>query len=125
MSPLNRSKMYRAVDSFRAVGETPIAHSLGKSVADLGDSGRRMLVLISDGEESCAGDPCPAARRLAKNGGEDPRSAPPVAAGQQYRDRYVADGTPRYYRIPRTPGHAVTASITSLVPPTRGQNLET
>ncbi|WP_344812947.1 vWA domain-containing protein [Microlunatus aurantiacus] len=68
IGPLNRDKMYRAVDSFRAVGETPIAYSLGKAVDDLGDSGRRVLVLISDGEESCAGDPCPVARKLADKG---------------------------------------------------------
>jgi Ca-activated chloride channel family protein len=68
IGPLDRSKMYQAVDSFDAVGETPIAYSLGKAVDDLGDKGRRVLVLISDGEESCAGDPCPAARKLADNG---------------------------------------------------------
>ena len=68
IGPLNRTKMYRAVDSFKAVGETPIAYSLGKAVDDLGDSGRRVLVLISDGEESCAGDPCPVARKLADKG---------------------------------------------------------
>lgn len=68
VGPLDRAKMYRAVDSFEAVGETPIAYSLGKSVEDLGTSGRRVLVLISDGEESCAGDPCPAARKLAQAG---------------------------------------------------------
>jgi Ca-activated chloride channel family protein len=68
IGPLDRSKMYEAVDSFDAVGETPIAYSLGKAVDDLGDKGRRVLVLISDGEESCAGDPCPAARKLADNG---------------------------------------------------------
>jgi Ca-activated chloride channel family protein len=68
IGPLNRTKMYRAVDSFEAVGETPIAYSLGKAVDDLGDSGRRVLVLISDGEESCAGDPCPLARKLADKG---------------------------------------------------------
>ena len=68
IAPLNRAKMYKAVDSFDAVGETPIAYSLGKAVDDLGDKGRRVLVLISDGEESCAGDPCPAARKLAGNG---------------------------------------------------------
>ena len=56
------------MDSFQAVGETPIAYSLGKAVGDLGDSGRRVLVLISDGEESCAGDPCPVARKLADKG---------------------------------------------------------
>ena len=68
IGPLDRSKMYKAVDSFQAVGETPIAYSLGKAVDDLGDSGRRVLVLISDGEESCAGDPCPVARKLADKG---------------------------------------------------------
>ena len=60
--------MFRAVDSFEAKGETPIAYSLGKAVDDLGPSGKRVLILISDGEESCAGDPCPAARKLAKAG---------------------------------------------------------
>lgn len=68
IGPLDRTTMYRAVDSFQAVGETPIAYSLGKAVDDLGDSGRRVLVLISDGEESCAGDPCPVARKLADKG---------------------------------------------------------
>ena len=68
IGPLDRTKMYKAVDSFQAVGETPIAYSLGKAVDDLGDSGRRVLVLISDGEESCAGDPCPVARKLADKG---------------------------------------------------------
>ena len=68
IGPLDRAKMYKAVDSFDRSGETPIAYSLGKAVDDLGDKGRRVLVLISDGEESCAGDPCPAARKLAGNG---------------------------------------------------------
>lgn len=65
---LDRTKMYRAVDSFKAVGETPIAYSLGKAVNDLGDKGRRVVVLISDGEESCSGDPCPVARKLVDRG---------------------------------------------------------
>ena len=37
IGPLDRIKMYKAVDSFQAVGETPIAYSLGKAVDDLGD----------------------------------------------------------------------------------------
>ena len=68
IGPLNRRQLFRAVDSFEAKGETPIAYSLGKAVDDLGPSGKRVLILISDGEESCDGDPCPAARRLAKAG---------------------------------------------------------
>jgi Ca-activated chloride channel family protein len=68
LGPLNKSGMYRAVDSFQAKGETPIAYSLEKSVKDLGGSGRRVVVLISDGEETCNADPCPSARKLAKSG---------------------------------------------------------
>lgn len=68
VGPLDRSTMDRAVDSFTAKGETPIAYSLGKAVDDLGGSGKRVLILISDGEESCSGDPCPTARKLATSG---------------------------------------------------------
>jgi Ca-activated chloride channel homolog len=68
LGPLNKTTMYRAVDSFTAKGETPIAYSMEKSVADLGAEGKRVLVLISDGEETCVKDPCPAARRLASSG---------------------------------------------------------
>ncbi|HEY5978589.1 MAG TPA: VWA domain-containing protein [Microlunatus sp.] len=59
LGPLERRQMDRAVDSFKAVGETPIAYSLGKGVEDLGDAGRRVVVLISDGEENCTNDPAP------------------------------------------------------------------
>ncbi|WP_152361746.1 vWA domain-containing protein [Microlunatus speluncae] len=65
---LDRNRMYQAVDSFQAVGETPIAYALEQSVADLGDHGRRVVVLISDGEENCVPDPCPVATKLAAKG---------------------------------------------------------
>jgi Ca-activated chloride channel family protein len=187
IGPLNRRTMYQAVDSFTAKGETPIAYSLEKSVGDLGSSGKRVLILISDGEESCAGDPCPAARRLAKSGVDlqfnaiglavkakarqqlqciakagdgnyydadntsdledavhritqrsvrpfqttgtpvegtvDKIGAPQIGPGQ-YKDTYDASDTPRYYRITRTPGSTVTASVASVVRPYPTQNLE-
>ncbi|MFC7624054.1 VWA domain-containing protein [Microlunatus sp. GCM10028923] len=68
IGPLERNRMYAAVDSFQAVGETPIAYSLEQTVADLGDQGRRVVVLISDGEENCVPDPCPVAKKLAAKG---------------------------------------------------------
>ncbi len=68
VGPLDRDRMYGAVDSFQAVGETPIAYSLEQSVKDLGDQGRRVVVLISDGEENCVPDPCPVAKKLAAKG---------------------------------------------------------
>jgi Ca-activated chloride channel family protein len=39
VGPLDRAKMYRAVRSFDAKGETPIVYSLEQSVKDLGSSG--------------------------------------------------------------------------------------
>jgi Ca-activated chloride channel family protein len=188
IGPLNRGRLFRAVDSFEAKGETPIAYSLGKAVDDLGPSGKRVLILISDGEESCDGDPCPAARRLAKAGVDlqfnaiglavnskarsqlqciakagdgnyydadnttdleeavrritqralrpfqtsgtpvegtpDQAGAPQIGPGQ-YKDTYDASNTPRYYRITRTPGSTVTASIAAIVRPYPTQNTET
>jgi Ca-activated chloride channel family protein len=188
VGPLDKARMYRAVDSFSAKGETPIAYSLQKSVDDLGGSGKRVLVLISDGEETCSGDPCPVAKKLAKagvdlqfnavglavndkarkqlqciakagdgnyydagnpsdleeairrltqralrpfqmggtpiNGTVGPADAPQIGPGQ-YKDRYDPSGTPRYYRITRTPGSTVTASIGTIVRPYPTQNTET
>ena len=68
IGPLNKAKMNDAVDSFTAKGETPIAYSLQQSVKDFRPDGKRVLVLISDGEETCAKDPCPTAKKLAKSG---------------------------------------------------------
>jgi Ca-activated chloride channel family protein len=187
IGPLDKAKMYKAVDSFTAKGETPIAYSLQKSVGDLGDTGKRVLVLISDGEETCTKDPCPTARKLASSGVDlqfnaiglavkekarkqlkciaevgngsyydatraseltqavkkitqralrpfgvtgtpvkgtvDDSQAPLLAAGQ-YTDSYDSSKTPRYYRIDRTPGTTVTASIASTVRPYQGQSYE-
>src|SRR5918997_3211708 len=188
IGPLDRRRMYQAVDSFTAKGETPIAYSLEKSMGDLGSSGKRVLILISDGEETCAGDPCPVARKLAKAGIDlqfnaiglavtskarrqlqciakagdgnyydannttdledavrkitqrslrrfqtsgtpvkgtvDKAGAPQIGPGQ-YKDTYDPDKIPRYYRIPRTPGSTVTASIATIVRPYPFQNIET
>ncbi|HEY0238821.1 MAG TPA: VWA domain-containing protein [Friedmanniella sp.] len=68
IGPLDQNKMNAAVDSFQAQGATPIAYSMGKAVDDLGDSGKRVLILISDGQETCAKDPCPIVRKLADRG---------------------------------------------------------
>lgn len=68
IGPLDEATMDKAVDSFSPNGETPIAYSMGKAVDDLGDSGKRVLILISDGKENCAGDPCPVAKKLADRG---------------------------------------------------------
>lgn len=178
VGPLNKAKMNAAVKKFKAVGETPIAFSLGKAVEDLGDSGKRVVVLISDGEETCVPDPCPVAKKLAKSGVDlqfnavgldvsakarkqlkciaeagngsyydanrtddltealnkltqralrpfrvsgtnvrgttEPDQAPTISPGR-YVDRFEV-GDALNYRIKRTPGSTIAASISTTVP---------
>ena len=104
IGPLDKSKMFKAVDSFTAKGETPIAYSLGKAVDDLGDTGKRVLVLISDGEESCEADPCPTAEKLAKSGVDLQFNAIGLAVGSKARKQLkcIADaGDGSYYDAAR------------------------
>jgi hypothetical protein len=57
------------VDAAKAQGYTPIAYSLGQAAGDFPpDAKERVIVLVSDGKETCAGDPTLAARALAAKG---------------------------------------------------------
>lgn len=56
------------VARYRPLGVTPIAYSLEQAAKDLGSTGRRTVVLLSDGKESCGADPCATAANLAKQG---------------------------------------------------------
>ncbi len=58
-----------SVDATKAQGYTPIAYSLGQAANDFpADAKVRVIVLVSDGKETCAGDPVLAARALAGKG---------------------------------------------------------
>jgi hypothetical protein len=58
-----------AVDGARAQGYTPIAYSLGQAANDFASGAKeRVIVLVSDGKETCWGDPVLAARALAAKG---------------------------------------------------------
>lgn len=58
------------VDSLNPYGYTPIAKSLELAGADLRNtqSSKQMIILISDGEETCGGDPVHAAEQLRELG---------------------------------------------------------
>lgn len=57
------------LDNIRPNGITPIAYSLQKAGQDFPPySGRNILILLTDGEESCGGDPCAVARELQSKG---------------------------------------------------------
>ncbi|MCX2182734.1 VWA domain-containing protein [Streptomyces sp. SKN60] len=72
VTPMDRAARADAkqrVDGFKAVGFTPIGVSLREAAKDLGTSGKRRIVLVSDGEDTCAPPPpCDVARELKAQG---------------------------------------------------------
>ncbi|MDS2173888.1 VWA domain-containing protein [Nesterenkonia sp. CL21] len=65
----NRAELRDAIEAYDAVGgRTPLAHALTEAADDLGDTGRRTIVLVSDGEENCVPDPCEVADTIAAQG---------------------------------------------------------
>jgi hypothetical protein len=65
VAPLDRAAIREAVESVEASGFTPIGLSLQEAFTDLPESGTRSIVLISDGEDTCAPpDPCEIAEEL-------------------------------------------------------------
>jgi hypothetical protein len=68
--PGNRARIRRAIAAFKPRGQTPLGYSLEQIAADLGSfSGERAVVLVTDGIESCGGDPVAAARALREKSG--------------------------------------------------------
>ena len=64
-----RQNMIDQVKSMKARGMTPIALSLQQAAKDFPDkNARNIIVLITDGEESCGGDPCAVSARLQADG---------------------------------------------------------
>lgn len=61
----NRDQLLDAIGDYEPYGETPIPNALREAVRDLGDEGPRSIVLVSDGESTCAPDPCKVAAELA------------------------------------------------------------
>lgn len=65
ISKLNIEAMKRAIRSVSARGKTPIATALQISAGELKKlDGDKALILISDGQETCGGDPIAAANRI-------------------------------------------------------------
>ncbi|MCH0539494.1 VWA domain-containing protein [Streptomyces sp. MUM 203J] len=72
VAPMDRAARAEAklrIEAFKAVGFTPIGVSLREAAKDLGASGKRRIVLVSDGEDTCAPPPpCEVARELKTQG---------------------------------------------------------
>jgi len=65
----NREWIREAIAGLRPLGQTPIAYALNQAARDFGTlQDDRALVLVTDGIESCGGDPVQAARELREQG---------------------------------------------------------
>ncbi|MFW6078072.1 MAG: VWA domain-containing protein [Gemmatimonadota bacterium] len=67
--PLDRERMLETIGSIEPLGTTPLAHSLRRVADDLDDAeGEKLVVLVTDGEEECGGDPAEAITELRDQG---------------------------------------------------------
>ncbi|MFG1820496.1 VWA domain-containing protein [Kribbella sp. NPDC049174] len=101
----NRPQLQAAIAKYKPYGETPIGYALQQAAKDLGATGQRTIVLVSDGEATCAPDPCVVAQSIAKQGidlkidvvgfrvGGKARSQLQCVAREGRGDYYDADST--------------------------------
>ncbi|KAA9152219.1 VWA domain-containing protein [Amycolatopsis acidicola] len=69
VGPLDRAGIGNAVDAVQPRGYTPIGQSLRQAADALPQEGPRSIVLVSDGEDTCAPpDPCEVAKELKQRG---------------------------------------------------------
>jgi hypothetical protein len=69
LAETNVGAIASSVETTKANGYTPIALSLQQAASDFPDDGKeRVIVLVSDGKETCEGDPAVAAKALAAKG---------------------------------------------------------
>jgi hypothetical protein len=68
LARLDRERIMKAATALKPRGETPLIRSIQKAVGDLKVSGGGSVILITDGEESCKGDPKVAAREIKASG---------------------------------------------------------
>ncbi|MDJ0758856.1 MAG: VWA domain-containing protein [Woeseiaceae bacterium] len=65
----NRSYIRQAIAGLKPTGQTPIAYALNQAARDFdGLQNEKTVILVSDGIESCGGDPVQAARSLKQQG---------------------------------------------------------
>ena len=70
IGPLDGGKMKAFIAGIKPKGKTPIAYSLLEGAKDFDPAfeGSKVIILVTDGLESCNGDPCAAAKELADKG---------------------------------------------------------
>ena len=68
MEKHSASEIVAAIQGLKPSGYTPLAYSLEQAQLDFAPNSKASLIIITDGIESCGGDPCKVASELAKKG---------------------------------------------------------
>ena len=68
LEKLDRDRIMNAASGLKPRGETPLIRSVLQTVGDLKAAGGGSVILITDGEESCKGDPKAAAAKIKASG---------------------------------------------------------
>jgi hypothetical protein len=68
LAKLDRNRIFETASKLHPRGETPLIRSVEQTVGDLKQAGGGSVILITDGEESCHGDPKAAAARIKASG---------------------------------------------------------
>jgi 6-phosphogluconolactonase len=69
VGPLNKARLIEQVQAITPRGMTPLAYSLKQVLNDIGNGpGEKLVILVSDGQESCGGDPVAAVKALRAQG---------------------------------------------------------
>ena len=67
-APLDKQAFIAAVDALKPKGRTPVAASIEFAARALNyTKNKASIILVSDGEETCGGDPCATARKLSES----------------------------------------------------------
>ncbi len=72
MQGVNKALLRQQAGAWKPAGWTPISLALQKAGEDLtpGENVRNVIIMVSDGEETCGGDPCAVAKALAESQAE-------------------------------------------------------
>jgi hypothetical protein len=69
IEPLNRSELQAQIQSIETSGTTPLAYALEQAKGDFTDvTGTKLVLLVSDGMETCGGNPVASAQALVDAG---------------------------------------------------------
>jgi len=66
---INKPRMLARVQALKALGTTPIAHTLRQVAGDFGSApGEKLVILVTDGKEECRGSPSAVVQELVAKG---------------------------------------------------------